>query len=335
MILVDSNFLERYLDATNDYEKVTAFWNRYNPNPLDLLNSGQHWILRTQLFELLDFCKKLNVDAFNKIHKGHPYYFIGISSFLMDDFQTAVYFFDAAVTEDINFGAHPIDNPTPGTQFLMLEGEKDGHPAKVLAALAKAKVERTLDYYLALTTESEKILKLDLEDIRNNFICPTLTTKSKPGLRTLATTFISYIIEWDFRKDHFEYGVKQGTAEPFFSHLFRGCVLFESLLKHNPTISITGKQLNGMLTQPDARDALGIIAIQGKGGGDAFTLDDVFGELQNPTNSIDQAFRIAYMARNTLGHNLGWDNNINQEQYQKLYFVIAAACLHVIACLWK
>jgi tetratricopeptide (TPR) repeat protein len=333
MISIDSSFPERYLDAANDYEKVTAFWNRYNQNPLDLLNGGQHWILRARLFELLDFCKKLNAEAFDKIHKGHPYYFIGIASFLMDDFQTAIYFFDAAVTEDVNFGAHPVDNPTPGTRLLMMEGEKPGHAAQPLAALAKAKVERMLEYYTTLVTLSDKKPKLDLENIRNNFIFRALTAKDKPGLRTLATAFISYIIEWDFRKDHFEYGVKQGTAEPFFLHLFRGCVLLESLLKHNPAISITGKQLYGMLNQPDVREALGITAIQGKR--DGFTLDDVYQELQMDSNSLDQAFKIVYMARNTLGHNLGWDSNISHEQYQKLYFVIAAACLHVIACLWK
>src|SRR5688500_9773291 len=98
MIYVDKEFLERYLDAANNIENVTSFWNTYNPNSIDLLNARQYLHLRDRIFELLGFCKKLNIDAFNKIHKGHPYYFIGITSFLMDDFQTAVYFFDAAVT---------------------------------------------------------------------------------------------------------------------------------------------------------------------------------------------------------------------------------------------
>src|SRR3970040_2396775 len=113
-------------------------------------------------------------------------------------------------------------------------------------------------------------------------------TKSKPGLRTLATAFISYFIEWDFRKDHFEYGVKQGTSEPFFSHLFRGCVLFESLLRHNPTIPTSEKNLNGMLNQKDIRAALKIRVVEGKGKEGALTLDDVFAELHKFTNTIDQ-----------------------------------------------
>lgn len=328
-----ANFKAEFLAAANDANLATRFWNAYNNNPLEQIKHGHHWLVRDYFFNLLITCKTIDAHAFMKIHKGHPFYFIGITSFLMEDFQTAVYFFDAAVTEDINFGAHPIDNPTPGTRFPMMEGEKTGHAAQPLVAVAQAQVERAITEYLKYTLRSGQELKLGIKEVRNNFICHSLIAKNKLGLRTLATAFISYFIEWDFRNRHFDYGVQRGTSEPFFSHLFRGCVLLESLLKHNPTIPITGKQLNSILTQTDIRAALGIIAIQGKG--HDLSLEDVFHELQKPITTMDQVMEVAYMARNTLGHNLGWDTNINQEQYQKLYFIIAASCLHVIACLWK
>jgi hypothetical protein len=41
-------------------------------------------------------------------------------------------------------------------------------------------------------------------------------------------------IEWDYRSTLIELRPGDGTAEPFFIHLFKGCVLFESLLKANP-----------------------------------------------------------------------------------------------------
>lgn len=326
------NFKTDYLAAADDINLVTKFWNTYNNKPLEKIKDGHHWLVRDYFFNLLITCKTIDANAFMKIHKGHPFYFIGITSFLMEDFQTAVYFFDASMTEDFNAGADPKDRAKPSTRFLMMEGEINGHTAQPLAALAKAQVERAITYYSGCTLTSGQKLNLDIEGIRNNFIYRSLTTKEQPGLRTLATAFISYFIEWDFRNRHFEYGVKQGTDEPFFSHLFRGCVLFESLLKHNPTIVATEKTLNGILTQPNIRTALGVTAIQGIGNA---TLEDVFQELKNPATTIDQVLKIAYLARNTLGHNLGWDNNINQEQYQKLYFIVAASCLHVIACLWK
>jgi len=310
IINLPENFKADYLAAANDINLVTKFWNKYNNNPLEMIKGGHYWLVRDYFFSLLVTCKTIDANAFMKIHKGHPFYFIGITSFLMEDFQTAVYFFDASMTEDFNAGADPKDKAKPSTRFLMMEGEIEGHAAQGLAAVAKAQVERAITYYLGCSVRSRQELKLGIEDVRNNFIYHSLIAKGKPGLRTLATAFISYFIEWDFRNRHFEYGVKQGTSEPFFSHLFRGCVLFESLLKHNPTIPITGKQLNGMLTQPDIRNALGIIAIQGKGGDSS--LDDVFQELQNLGTTLDQAMRVANMARNTLGHNLGWDSNINQ-----------------------
>ena len=328
----NEEFKVRYIEAANNIDSVTGFWNKYNHDPISLLNIRQYLLLRDRLFALLAACKRIDVDAFTKIHKGHPYYFIGITSYLMDDYQTAIYFFDAAVTEDINSGADPINDPTPSTRFLMLEGEPDNQAAKELAKLAQTKVERALEHYHAKITKNPIIPQLSLDDLRRDFIYYALTATKKTGLRTLVTAFITYCIEWDFRNDHFEYGVGKGTSEPFFLHLFRGCILFESLLKHNPKISLNNT-LGGMLNEKQVRDRLAINHIQGKGR--VYILDDIFDELHRYNNTISNAVKITYVARNTLGHNLGWNKYINQSQYQDLYFIIASSCLHVIACLWK
>jgi hypothetical protein len=251
----------------------------------------------------------------------------------MDDYQTAIYFFDAAVTEDINAGADPIDNPTPATHFLMLEGEEDYQVAKELTKCAQKKVERGLEHYHSKITKNPGVSSLILNDLRKDFIYYALTSKDKPGLRTLVTSFITYCIEWDFRNEHFEYEVKKGTSEPFFLHLFRGCILFESLLKLNPLISPRSKTLGKILQEEQITSKLEIKPIKSQRGG--FVLEDIFDKLGQYDNSIDQAIQISYMARNTLGHSLGWNANVSQSQYRKLYFIIAASCLHVIACLWR
>ena len=171
--------------------------------------------------------------------------------------------------------------------------------------------------------------------MRKNFFYNALTATHKPGLRTLVTAFITYCIEWDFRNDHFELGVREGTSEPFFLHLFRGCLLFESLLKHNPRIAPNGNTLNQMLNDKQIRAELKTEPVEGKGGGKIFLLDDVFDGLLSFDSSISNAIKITYMARNTLGHSLSWNKNISQKQYYELYFIIASSCLHVIACLWR
>lgn len=330
MINIDQDFRERYIEAANNLDKATRFWNTYNSKPFDLLNNQQYWQLRTRLFELLNYCKTLDRDAFEKIHKGHPYYFIGISSFLMDDYQTAIYFFDAAFTEDASVGAHPINNPTPATRFMMQEGSEERQGAKIITEISEAKIERVMNFYLTQISKDPKTRAITKEILRNDFIIPCLTNNIRPGLRTLFTAFITFCVEWDFRKDHFEYGVKQGSSEPFLSHLFRGCVLFESLLKHNPASSPKEKVLGKILKEPEIQKALQISHLDTR----ESTLDDVYREVTKVV-TIEQAIQVTYMTRNTLGHNLGWDSNISQDQYQNLYFVIAASCLHVIACLWK
>ncbi len=329
---INKTFQEQFLEASSDIHLATRFWNRHNPKPFDLLNNFQYYQLRERLFALLQECRKIDSAAFDRIHKGHPYYFIGIASYLLDDFQTAIYFFDAAVTEDMNSGAHPITDPRPSTRFLMLEGAEIRQGAKVITELTEAKIDRILTHYNTQITKHASIPQLTKDALRIDFIVPCLTNVSNPGLRTLVTALITYCIEWDFRNQHFDYGVKSGTSEPFFSHLFRGCLLFESLLLHNRMHRPTGKNLGAILNESIIRQELNTRPIIGKGGD---ILHDVFVELNTYNNTIDEAIKITYMTRNTLGHNLGWDTCITQEQYQNLYLITASSCLHVIACLWK
>lgn len=329
------DFKNQYLATANDSKSAVDFWNRYNENPHELIRNRQFLALRERLFGLLRACKSIDATAFTKIAKGHPYYFIGISSYLLDDFQTAIYFFDAAVTEDLNAGVEPKTNPSPATRFLMLDGESDKQAAKKLTQYALAKVERALKYYVSDVTKDASIRILNIDDLRNDFIYYALTSTGNLGLRTLVTAFITYCIEWDFRNEHFDYGVGKGTSEPFFLHLLRGCILFESLVKLNPNPSYkpTKNTLVPMLN--DLETVLKIKNIKGKGKGQVFELDDVFEEMREYKKSISEAVKITAIARNTIGHDLGWDTAISQDQYRELYLMIAASCLHAIACLWK
>jgi hypothetical protein len=327
-------FKSQYLATANGSHSAIDFWNKYNENPRDLINNRQFLFLRDRLFGLLRACKRIDATAFAKIPKGHPYYFIGIGSYLLDDYQTAIYFFDAAVTEDLNSGADPKKNPTPATRFLMLDGESDKQAAKKLTQYAQTKVERALKYYVNDITKDASIRSLTMDDLRNDFIYFALSSGGKPGLRTLVTAFITFCIEWDFRNEHFNYGVGKGTSEPFFLHLFRGCVLFESLVKQNPTPDYKPKKNTLIPMLEDLHNVLKIDKIRGKGKGQAFKLDDVFYEIQKYKKTISEAVKITAIARNTIGHDLGWDTSISQDQYRELYLIIAASCLHAIACLW-
>jgi hypothetical protein len=160
-------FKALYLAASQNKKKAIEFWNKYNHDPIGLLRNRQFLLLRDRLFALLTACKRIDEEAFARIHKGHPFYFIGISSYLLDDYQTAIYFLDASVTEDINSGADPIIKPSPSTHFLMLQGDEEYQAGRVITQIAQAKVERMLEYYCDNITKSSSISQLTLDDLRS------------------------------------------------------------------------------------------------------------------------------------------------------------------------
>ncbi len=314
-----------YQAAAQDIQLVTDFWNHYNRHPDQLLNTGQAVVLREKMFGLLRACKQIDPVAFTKIHKGHPYYFIAIASYLMHDYQTAVYFFDASVSEDIDKAkADPLNDKKPSTHFLMLEGDEPNQAAQELTKQAQHIVEAGIGFYWRLVSNSH----LNLQDLRKDFIAPVLTSNN-PQLRTLVTSLITFCLEWNFRKQFFDYGIPPGSQEPFFTHLFRGCLLFESLLKHNRTLLPQGSTLGNILQELSPNLGIEFKAKNASWGDVLSNLSSIAQPL-----SISSAINITYMTRNTLGHDLGWEDRINQEQYTQLYKIILAACLHVIACLW-
>jgi len=320
------DFKAQYKNAATDIDSATIFWNKYNVDPIGKIRNGQSLQLRDKLFQLLRTCKQIDADTFTKIHKGHPYYFIGITSYLLHDYPTALYYFDASVTEDLEVMIHKPEETPPSILFITLDADNRRQAAWNLTNDAKTRIEREIEYY---NKKFNKVLSVNA--LREKFIQPALMDKINPGLRTLITALITFSLEWDWRNEHFDLGVKDGTSEPFFLHLFKGCLLFESLLRAS-SIKPEG-ELKGILDNPEIRTKLGTNPVNGKGPGLRFDLKDLYTNLKSTTNIQDE-LQIVYVARNTLGHNLGWDDHINQDQYRQLYLTISSFCLHTINQLW-
>lgn len=123
-----------------------------------------------------------------------------------------------------------------------------------------------------------------------------------------------------------------GTVEPFFIHLFKGCVLFESLLKANPkdTPPSTAPTLGLVLQYLSSR--LGIPRNVAIGNTD---FPAVLSDLSSADDSITTAVQFAGRVRNTVGHNLGWKVALDKSQYDLVARMIASSCLHAIACLYR
>jgi hypothetical protein len=315
--------------AAGEAKDADAFFNRFEY--FQRLRERNYSAALDQGINLLATCKQIDADAYRNIHKGTPFYWLGTAAFLVHDYQTATFFFDAAVSEDIRIGADPVNKSSPALRFIQIEGDQPQQAAKPLVIAMQNRIEDAIADYNRRPGRLAGLGDLELIQVRENFL-RIAVSKGNEGWRSLATALISYFLEWDYRSTLIELRAGDGTAEPFFIHLFKGCVLFESLLKANPkdTPPSTASTLGAVLKYLSPR--LGIPPNIGIGNTD-FPM--VLSDLSSANDSKPTALKFAGRVRNTVGHNLGWKVALNKSQYDLLGKMIATSCLHAIASLYR
>jgi hypothetical protein len=259
-----------------------------------------------------------NQPAVYATHKGTPFYFMGIAAFASHDYQTATFFFDAAVAEDVR--NHPTNNDTPALLFMRLDKTNQDQAAKHIVDILVNRLNIALKNYAARKGSKP----LSLANVRDHF----LDHLKRPRQRTLTATFISFLAEWDYRLQMIDLA-RDVSREPFFTHLFRGCLLFESLLKEKASKSRKSKPLGPLVN--DHLKALGIGSqIKTKSSG----LQAILHQLR-PNQQLRTAIQCTTQTRNKLGHNLVWAaTSLDGANYDLLASNVTASCLHAIACLY-
>ena len=313
-----------FVGASQDGKTANDFFGAF-PYVQELIR-GNYSAALHQGIGLLEKCQQLDPAAYKVIHKGTPFYWLGTAAFLVHDYQSALFFYDTAVSEDLRAHAHPVTNSTPGLRFIQIEGDQPEQAARALVQATQARVQRAIDEY---NTRPGRI-HLRIEDVRERFLRKALLPEGK-HLRTLATAFISFFLEWDHRMLLAKLRVEAGTTEPFFIHLFKGCLLFESLLKANPinapandcTLGDTLQHLHVELGIPHNL-AIGRV-----------TFPVIVAALPLADDSIRTAIELTGKIRNTVGHNLGWEAALDTATYDGLASRVAASCLHAIGCLYN
>jgi hypothetical protein len=304
---------------------MAEFFDAYTPY-FDLVLSGRHPQAVESGLTFLIHTKRFAPSQYDNTPKGTPFFLLGIAAYLSHDFQTATFFFDAAVSEDLKHNPTRRDAPALLTMQLK-EPAPDQvirHAASPIVAAVIDKIEATLIDYNGRA--GHRILTLD--DIRRHFLTHVLAAQ-QPHLRTLTTTFISFFFEWGYKSQLIEVS-EAGSREPFFTHLFRGCLLFESLLKENPIkrpIKKTlGPVLQELLTELQISAPLTISSP---------SFESILSSL-TASQSISDAIVSTGKTRNTLGHNLAWvAASMDATRYNLLTGNIAASCLHAISCLYR
>jgi hypothetical protein len=96
----------------------------------------------------LDFLQKVrqfSPTEYDNASKGTPYYWMGIAAFLSHDFQTAAFFFDAAVSEDLKH--HPNDPDQPSLLTMQLKHDNPNQAASVIVQAVVKKINDTISNY--------------------------------------------------------------------------------------------------------------------------------------------------------------------------------------------
>jgi hypothetical protein len=278
---------------------------------------------------LLEKCKEAAPDEYAKLHKGTPFYWLARAAFQVHDYETAAFYIDAAVSDDLRAADDRGDVrsavSTPAILFFLIDESVPEQASMDLVKILRSRFESTIAQYNR--RPGANLERLTFSDIQDNFLRPA-TTKGSEHLRTLVTAFISFILEWEQRSRLMELRTERGTAEPFFLHLFKGCVLFESLLRAKDSKS--RNKLDDVLSALHSN--LGFAAppkIRSS------NFQTIVNALTTDDDSIFSAIKQTGRIRNATGHNLGWAVSLNGLQYNSLANAIASSCLHALACLYR
>lgn len=281
--------------------------------------AGNPVAIQNQPFERFEWYRGLlkllyerSPQKYSQIHKGTPFFFLAWLAFDLRDFEKALTYLDAAISEDTRI------DPTgwrerPGGRFLRLDPDPF-HVGRRTIAMLRERLVDELGRFKGATGVS-----LRLEDFLKRFPVQLLT---KPASRTIVSAFYVFILEADEINEQLAMRSSAGgSTGPALSLLFRGGVLFESLLKHlYPGQQTLGGLLNDSSLQAD---------FPGTYSTSATSLAEIL--LTVGDNSYVAAFSTTARLRNTTGHNLVWDdvfsapdafNRLLHQQYNALLYVI-------------
>lgn len=288
------------------------------------IDANQYSVAIDRGLELFESYRAADPATYSTEHKGSPMYALGYAAYASHDYPSASLFFDAAVAEDIRkFG---VGADKPALLFMRLE-DKD---QQVLASKIILDIIQVVQHLIGNYCARPGHIPINLDEVRTHFLKPLIASPDAHK-RSLITAFISFIAEWRYRARQIGL-VEGGSREPFFLHLFRGCLLFESLLKESGRRTTSGLPvLSRMLRLYE--NELGIVAA---------SIDqsstDIDRKIRAATSNMamQQTIEITNQLRNTFGHNIVWEvPALNAGSYNILVENIASACLHTVSTLYR
>lgn len=322
---IDADELRRRLQAAATGDTVLAHRFFEHFRFIEFYKKKDYLAAFNSAVDILTELKGLNIQAYGTIHKGYIFYFTAISAFLLHDFQSAAFFFDAAASEDIKNDPNPR---APSLLFMILDSQNPNQAAQELTQIAERWLMTMVNEY----NHCPDALGITVEEVRQHFLERAITDHRE--WRTLVTSWVSFLLEWSHRFHILNLRIEDGTWEPFYLHLFKGCLLFESLLKSEPNGQVVEDTLGQILNNPNsyARARLGITRRINSGNA---TLTDILHDSATAPSDIQTDIEFTARLRNTVGHNLGWATRIDLADYSMLAKKVSNSCLHAISTLYR
>jgi hypothetical protein len=288
------------------------------------IDASKYSLAIESALDLLEDFRTNSPAVFPSEHKGSPFYVMGYAAFASHDYPMASLLFDAAVAQDIRrFGATA---DKPALLFIRLEDKQQHVLASQIIKEIIIDVEELLNDYNVRTGANP----ITLDELRTHFIKPILCA-SDDHKRTLITAFISFIAEWKYRARLIDI-IEQGSREPIFLHIYRGCLLFESLVKEKLTTPLPADRNNlGQALQQMHRNLRISASLSLK-------CSDFDAEVRGLTAAMipERAIQMTGKVRNTLGHDLAWPStSLNLDKYTLAVKNIATSCIHAISMLYR
>lgn len=270
--------------------------------------------------EVLSQIKRVDPLRYGTMHKGTPFYFLGWLAYEMKNYEMGVFYMDAAVSEDIqNVGSGWMN--TPAAAFLFLDETNTNAAAYQITVQTRREVISQLQRFSQSSGES-----FDVTTLVERFFKPNAMNTA---YRSIITSILTFLLENSDLRLSLELRSKLGgTSEPFLTHLFKGGLIFESLLKRKYGTS-GGNVLSAYLKNAKADLQLNVQTYKRK---DPYQFEELPSLLQEweKEDFQERAVATAYAVRNTAGHDLAWQDIFTDDLYLKLFNGIVDAILWTI-----
>lgn len=301
------------------------FFTRHSvPQRLLIGGAAQHSIVAWE--NCLHSVKLTDPQRYERMHKGTPYYFMGVASYLIEDFEKAFFYMDCAVAEDHHIDVTSWRN-TPAGYFMRLDDSSPNQFARELTSRTKQAVASALK---AVTSLGGAVLSL--QQLHDKLLTPAIDGTDE--LRSAVTALFTFILEYEPRSRQLVFASSHGgSGEPFYLHLFKGSLIFETLLKvSRPGQRLAQGTIGTYLGDANIKTMLGLPnQFQGMGN---ISFNQVIASVHNAVTNRDpfneRAIRAAWGVRNTTGHSLAWQTRPKPDEYEMLFNHLLGALFHTV-----